>query len=252
MSKLLAVLVLMMPLTISCTTGLGVSPNIAGAYPVPSASSSLSYEATLGNLKLGTLPDTSLSDEEQRLAGLIARKVKAEFPLKLGVLLYKSTSNVQDKNRKDNYTKYIDKLKSNTNIGSVQEISTSLIASDSSIEDLRKLAARFQVSTLFIVNDNYLSAKENKENVITPIDVVSGLRDWESTANIEIFALDILNGVFVSTISSNITNSDKYAKSSVNENSENALTIKTMNDAWNDIILKTEQKIAEFKQKSGT
>ena len=253
MNKLITFLALIMPLTISCVA----NGNVPGSksYPVsPSAIPSASNSANnpLGNLKLGVLPDTSLSEDEQRLAGLISRKVKVEFPLKVGVLLYKTAVNFQDKNRKDNYIKYIDKLKTNPNISSVQEISASLTGTDSSVEDLRKLAARFQVSTLFIINDTYQSAQENKDSLITPIDIISGLRDWESTSNIEVFALDILNGVFVSTISSNISNSEKYNKNAINENKENSLTIKTMNNAWDDIILKTEQKIAEFKQQSGT
>lgn len=253
MKKLITLMLALMPVNIACQS---VAPSAVTApqYAYPSASpSGLSAPGSTGldGLKLGVLPNTSLSDEEQRLAGILSRQVKPQFPLKLGVILYKTSTQVEDKLRKDNYNKFIEKLRSNPDVGLVQDISPTLISSGANVEDLRSLAARFQVSTLLIISDSYQLAKENKNTLITPIDIVSGLRNWESSSNIEVFALDVLNGVFVSTINSNITMTEKYNKNSINENKENALTIKTVNSSWDDLATKTAAKIAEFKQQAG-
>lgn len=242
-----------MPLITSCVAAQPNYSPVEGITPYPSSSpiAGSSNSPGLDGLKPGILPDTSVSAEEQRLAAILNKQIKIEFPLKLGVLLYKSSTGSQEKTRKESYSKYIEKLKANPDVSMVQEISSSLTGSDSNIEDLRKLAARFQVTTLLIINDSYQPTKENKDTIVTPIDVVSGLKNWESSATIEVFALDILNGVFVSTISTNITNTEKYNREGNNENRENSLSIKTIGDAWNDISIKTENKIAEFKKQVG-
>lgn len=250
MKKLISLILSISPLVFSCSTvtpSVGVSREYASA---PSASPSAVPFGGLDNLKLGILPGTNLSDDEKKLVDIMSRQIKPVFPLRLGVLLYREYSSIDDKLRKEVYTKFIEKLKSNPDIAIVQELPSSLVGNNSNIEDLRKLAARFQVSNLLIINDTYQIARESKNNILTPIDIVSGMRNWESTANIEVFSLDVLNGVFVSTINSNITLSEKYNKNSVNENKENVLTIKTVNNTWDDISTKVKNKIEEFKKQA--
>jgi hypothetical protein len=252
MKKLITLMFAISPIIMSCNAS---NPTMsAGIAEYPSASPStapMTSDNSLNNLKLGVLPGTNLSDDEKRLADVMARKITPIFPLRLGVLLYKSISSIDEKLRKENYNKFIEKLKLNSDVSLIQEIPSSLLGNTTDIEDLRRLAARFQVSNLLIINDAYQIARESKTSILTPIDIVSGMRNWESTSNIEVFSLDVLNGVFVSTINSNITNTEKYNKNSINENKENALTIKTVNNAWEDVTSKVEKKIAEFKQQAG-
>lgn len=240
----------------SCVSPASVQSSIAvpnGAYgsaPTPSAATSGSD--SLDNLKAGVLPDTSLSPDEQRLAGLLTRKVKIDFPMKIGVLLYKTTTSLDEQTRKNNYNNFLQKLKSNTNVASVTDISPSLVTSGSNLEDLRKLAARFQVSTLLIINDTYQPTHENTKILITPVDVVTGNRNWESSANIEIFALDILNGVFVYSSKSNSTLTDKYNKNNPTNNKDEALTSQSAEKAWTDLNDQLVKQVEEFKKQAGS
>lgn len=204
--------------------------------------------AGLDNLKLGVLPGTSLSPDEQSLAELLGRKVKPEFPLKLGVLLYRSYTTLAEKNRKDFYDSFLQKLRENPDVASVTEISPSLVSSGANIEDIRKLAARFQVSTLLLVNDSYQPTAENKEALITPVDIITGNRNWESITNIELFALDILNGVFVYTTSANAKQGDKYNRANPAVNKDDKLTSDSAKEAWNSLGENVTAKISEFKK----
>lgn len=252
MKKLLIPFLIALPAINACSMPAPSSTPVA-AYPYPSAAPTTStpFDSALNNLKAGVLPGTTLSEEEKSLAEVMSRKIAPIFPLRIGVLLYKPAMTAEDKIRQDNYNKFIEKLRSNPNIELVQDIPNSLAGTSTNIEELRKLAARFQVTNLLIINDSSQSARENKNAVLTPIDIVTGMRNWETTSLVEIFSLDVLNGVFVSTVRSNITLTEKYNRNSVNENKENALTIKAVNTSWDEIISKTEAKIEEFKKQAG-
>lgn len=252
MKKLITLMFIAAPIINACNPPSMTSPaSPIYAYPSAAPTAQGSYDSPLNNLKPGVLPGTILSEDEKKLAEVMSRKIVPVFPLRLGILLYRPANLVEDKIRKDNYDKFVEKIKSNPNVELVQDIPNSLAGTTTNIEDLRKLAARFQVSNLLIINDNYQSARENKNAVLTPIDIVSGMRNWETTSMVEVFSLDVLNGVFVSTITSNITLTEKYNRNSINENKENALTIKAVNTSWDEVISKTEAKIEEFKKQAG-
>ncbi len=237
----------------SCSTPTS-TPGFASApdRAYPSAAASAGADGNLDNLKLGVLPDTSLSPEEQKLAGLLTRKVKAEFPLKIGVLLYKETTSLEENIRKELFNGFLQKLRQNPDVSLIMEISPSLVTRGSNIEDLRKLAARFQVSTLLIINDSYQNLRENKELIITPADIITGNRNWESNTNIEIFALDILNGVFVYSTSANGKMVEKFNKQNPNRTKEEQLIKESAINAWKEIEDKATKQIAEFKKQSST
>lgn len=236
-------------LSFSCSSqNVGVTsamakPEMAGA-PAPS-SAPYGYDSALNNFKPGVLPDTALSPEEAKLASLLSKKVKIEFPVKLGLVLYKPSSAISEKDRVDYYNNFVSELKKNPNVSSVSEISSSLVSSANSVEDLRKLAARFQVSILLIVNDTYQPAIEDKTALKLPVDVVLGNKNWESFSNIEVFALDILSGVFISSESASSRISEKYTNE---EQDKQANLIKrTSANVWKDITTKVLKKLDEVK-----
>jgi hypothetical protein len=233
------------------STSMGSAPVSVESYgsdPKPNAAPSAS--SGLDNLKLGVLPDPSLSTEEQKLAGLLARKVKPEFPLKLGVLIYGQSSILTEKNRKELYETFVEKIRKSPDVAEVIQISPSLINSGANIEDIRKLAARFQVSTLLLINDSYQSVMENKEAIITPADIISGNRNWESISNIELFALDILNGVFVYSTSASGKEGDKYNKLNPAVNKDEKLATDSAKEAWSTLSDKVTAQISEFKKQT--
>lgn len=257
MKNIAAALLVLLTSTLisSCSSPVPTSPAYASSDGIaaPSPTSAPGQNTTtLDNLKAGILPDSAASSEEQKLANLLTRKVNIEFPLKVGVLLYRESTTLDDKNRKTLYNNFITNLKNNPDISSVQEISPSLVGSNTNIEDLRKLAARFQVSTLLIINDIYQSTRENKDIAVTPIDVISGNKNWESFTNIEIFALDILNGVFVASSSINASAGDKYNKDNPTKNKDEQLARESANKAWEMLNDKVKEQITVFKNQQAT
>jgi len=155
---------------------------------VPKAVPSPSSSSILDTLKPGTLPGSVTSPEEQQLGDLLNRKVNLSFPLKLGViLLQENTNNIDNIRRKEVLTKYIDNLKKNNNVSDVIEIPSSLVSKTSStIEDIRKLGARFQVNLLVLINDTYQYPYNDKDKELTPLEIISNINYFKTKSNMEV------------------------------------------------------------------
>lgn len=233
----------------ACTTGNSIAPAYVSAPSKDMAGVMPSAVPTSGGfdgLRPGLLPDTSFSEDEKKLAGLIVRNVSVSFPVKVGVLLYNPGSNIDETDRKAYYSSFIEKLKTNTNISAVTEVSSSFMGSSTTIEDLRKLAARFQVSFLLILNDKYQPTIENTKEQLLPSDIVLGNKNWESSSSIEVLALDVLNGVFVYSSSASSKINEKYSQS-VAKIKEPVLTKKSSSQSWEQITQKVLTQLDEFK-----
>jgi hypothetical protein len=240
---------------LSLTPGGTPYPSQEDVYGMPSpsaAATSVPGSSELGNLNAGLLPDPSLTDEEKKLAGVLVRKVSPEFPLKLGVILYNRYSGLEEKYRQNLYNSFLQKLKENGNVKQIIDISSNLVTGNSSIEDLRKLAAKFQVSTLIIIGDNYQQPQVNKEAFTTPIDIVTGLKTWESLVSINAYALDTFNGVFVFSASTDARLSDKYNNLDNLNNRDTALIKNTATKAWLELDTKVNSEINDYKNRNST
>ncbi|GIW21503.1 MAG: hypothetical protein KatS3mg068_0510 [Candidatus Sericytochromatia bacterium] len=216
---------------------------------IPKATpSALPYSSILDNLKPGTLPGSVTSPEEQQLIDLMNRKVNLTFPLKLGVLLLQENiDSIDNLKRKELLSKYIEHLKSNNNISDVIEIPSSLISRTSTIEDIRKLAARFQVNLLIIINDTYESPYNDKEKDLTPLEIISNINYFKTKSNMEVFVIDIVSGVFV--LSQNISNSLEEKISLVEDYKIKNLLNKSIDKLWNDLKDFSSNKINELANK---
>lgn len=260
MKKLILLSVLAIPFITGCPTT-GVSPDIGpagmpyGGYTQPSPSTAPtsipSAPSLLQDLRAGVLPDASLVDAEKKLAGMLVRQTKPIFPLKVGVLLYRgSTGVLNESDRRKNFDAFIAKLKTNSNIGQIIEISPSLISTNANLEEIRSLGARFQVASILIINENYQYPEENKESVVTPIDQITGARTWKSFTNIEVYSLDILNGVILFSTASGANKSEKYNRqSSTIANPDTNLIRTVANTAWRGIEEKVSNEINDYKKR---
>ncbi|MBC7475069.1 MAG: hypothetical protein H7263_12310 [Candidatus Sericytochromatia bacterium] len=237
----------------SCVNPSISSPNGTGNYSPPNdikASVTPTSSSSPSSLNIGILPDNSNSPEEQKISGILNRQVIANFPLKIGVLLYNSSTNILEKTRQDLYNNFVNSLKVNTNVSSVQDIPSSLLIGSKNIEDIRKLAARFQVSTLFIIDDRYKSSEEDKTYEISPIDVIRGVKNWVSQTDINILAFDIPSGVFIATGSTTANATDKYDKDSdTSKNKNDLLDKESASKAWTLLNDKVNQQINDLKNK---
>lgn len=222
-------------------------------YPSASAAptSAPPVQKDLSSLRAGVLPDASLADSEKKLAGMLIRTTKPIFPLKIGILLYNNDSNIlNESDRRKNFDSFISKIKSNPNVGQVIEISSSLIARGAGIEEIRALGSRFQVSSVLVVSESYQYPQENNEAVITPIDQITGTRTWESFSNIEVYSIDILNGVMLFSTASGHKESEKYnRKSSTIKNPDINLIRLTANTAWKNLEDKVSNEISDYKKR---
>jgi hypothetical protein len=207
-----------------------------------------SPNSILDNLKPGTLPGSATSPEEQQLSDLLNRKVVLNFPLKLGVLLLQENiPGVDNIKRKEILTNYIENLKKNSNVLDVVEISSSLLSRTSTIEDIRKLGARFQVNLLILINDTYQYPYNNKDKDLTPLEIISNINYFQTKSNIELFVIDILSGVFI--LSKNISNSFEEKINFTEQNKIVELFNKVIEKSWNDLNYFSNDKLNQLANK---
>lgn len=226
-------------------------PNSYPAASVAPTTSPTQVPLDLSSLKAGVLPDASLADSEKKLAGMLIRMTKPVFPLKIGVLLYNNSSTVlNESDRRKNFDNFIAKIKTNSNVGQVIEISSNLIQRGASLEEIRTLGSRFQVSSVLVVSENYQYPQENSEAVITPIDQITGTRTWESFSNIEVYAIDILNGVMLFSTASGSKQSEKYNRNnSTIKNPDSNLIRSVASSAWTSLQDKVSNEISDYKKR---
>ena len=223
------------------------SPSIA---PSAAATSTPSPSKDLSSLRAGVLPDPTLTESEKKLAGMLVRLTKPVFPLKVGVLLYRNADILNDSDRRKNLESFIEKIKQNSNIGQVIEISSNLIPANSGLEEIRALGARFQVASVLVINESYQYPQENNEAVITPIDRITGTRTWESFSNIEVYSIDILNGVMLFSTASGSKQTEKYNRNNSNvKNPDTNLIRIAANTAWKGIEDKVSNEISAYKKR---
>src|SRR5688572_17413571 len=78
----------------------------AEAYYTPAPASTAAPTAIpqdLNSLRAGILPDTSFTDAERKLAGVLIRQTVPVFPLKIGVLLYRDPGSIPESDRRANF-----------------------------------------------------------------------------------------------------------------------------------------------------
>lgn len=225
--------------------------------PAPTAtyypSASASPPPNLSSLQAGVVPDTTLSEQERKLAGLLVRETVPVFPLKIGVFLYRSSTDLDEGARKEYFNNFIENLKKSSNIGQITNISSQLINSNPSLEEIRNLGARFQVSSVLVINERYDTPIESRNSLVTPIDYLTGMRTWESFSNLEVYSLDILNGIFIFSISDSNTSSDKYSlNNSSIENPSLNLMKKSSQKIWENIGPKVISEYDNYKTRLDT
>jgi hypothetical protein len=260
MKKALVLLSLLLSpsLLTGCPTpgGTPTSTSMPGDYfssVAPSTAPTVAATTTasdLNSLGAGVIPDTTFSEAERKLAGVLIRQTTPVFPLKIGVLLYRDPGAIPESDRRNDFDSFIEKLRENPNVGQVIEVSSNLIARGANIEEIRKLGARFQVSSVMVISENYQFPQENKEALVTPIDLITGARTWESFSNIEVYGLDILNGVFLFSTASGVKESQKYNRnSSTLTNPDNLLIRTSARNAWKGLEDKVSKEISDYRNR---
>lgn len=258
-SALLLPFIFLLPFLSACPATTVVNPPTASpGYPLyydatPSVAPTVAPTPALdlSSLRAGVLPDASLTDSEKKLAGMLVRTTKPVFPLKIGVLLYNSGGYVlNESDRRKNFDSFLEKIRSNNNVGQVIEISSNLIPGRAGIEEIRALGSRFQVASVLVISENYQFPQENTEAVITPIDQITGTRTWESFSNIEVYSIDVLNGVILFSTASGYKESSKYNRnSSTIKNSDTNLIRLTAGTAWKNLEDKVSKEITDYKKR---
>ncbi len=255
--NILVSFLVMLPFLASCAS---FNKSVPGYYPTAPAAiyptqtpppGGTAYTATeLSSLRAGVLPDTSFTNEERKLAGYLVRKTVPVFPMKIGVILYKTGGSLPDGDRKTYVDNFLQTLRTNTDIGQVVEISPNLLPQGSSINEIRALGARFQVSSVFVISESYPFPTENKEAIVTPIDSITGTRTWESFSKVDVYGIDILNGVFIFSISSGIKENKKYNRTSSNIKNPDLLLVRSTADkAWGSLNEKIGVEIKNYKDR---
>ncbi|MGV3523274.1 MAG: hypothetical protein ACO1RX_03570 [Candidatus Sericytochromatia bacterium] len=168
--------------------------------PFPSSPSS-SYGYGTGEMSEGSL--TSLltgqivSTDEQQLRDLQQRKIVLDFPIKVGVITYRYTSKLDSADRKKVFDAFSESLQADGRVREVIQIPETLVNGQLSIEELRKIGARFQTDVLVLLSGDHTFERSRTQN-LGFFDSFSDKAVYESQIKLQAITLDVFTGTLLS------------------------------------------------------
>lgn len=182
-------------LTASLSLGACTQADMAPMTPYPKASPSAA-PGSLADLLTGTV----VNEAEQQLRDTLQRQIVLDFPIRLGVLFYQYSSQLDHSDREAAFKALQNHLNQADLISETVQLPDSLIRGGSSLESLRNLGARFQTDVLVLVTGAHRFERSRKQN-LSFFDSFSDNAYYESEVQIEALALDIFTGTFLTPFS---------------------------------------------------
>lgn len=155
---------------------------------------------TSATLKSFELPGTVLSETEKQLLDILRRTPRPQFPLKAGILIYRGyikNDSIKEEDLKILIEDFNTKIINSGLVKKSNIIPESLLNYGSSLEDIRKLGARFQLDILFIISFSFENKIDNSISLNFWDSLVGSKWYRYSICKIEILCLDITTGIFL-------------------------------------------------------
>lgn len=190
---------LWIPLTLSlalttlaaCSTP---SPMSTSAYPMPSGTP---YATAAPGGLASLLTGQVVTSEEAQLRDIQKRQILLDFPIKVGVVTYQLSSKLDATDLEASFDGVSKALK---DAGTVREtilIPQTLVSGSVTVEELRRLGARFQCDIMVLVTGSHNFAK-SKSQTMGFFDSFSDKINYESSVKLEAIALDVYTGTLLS------------------------------------------------------
>lgn len=194
MNKTLPLLVSFVISLISCNTGY---LNSSSMPALPSSAPSASDKSALAQL----IGDSIMSKEELQLRDTLQRTIDLKFPIRVGVIYYGYTSQLEAKDQELLFEAAQNRLQQSGLIRDIFQIPSSLLGSGANIDTIRQLGARFQTDIVMIVSGSHTFEKSRSQ----PLSFFDSFTDrmyYQSHITLDVIALDIFSGTFLNPLRS--------------------------------------------------
>lgn len=225
----------------ACTSGYSTSiaPMAAPSAMPDSARSPLS----------SLLGESVISKEELQLRDTLKRKIDLKFPIRIGVIYYSYTSQLESQDQQKIFEQIQANFKDSGLIRETFQIPSTLLGSGANIDTLRQLGARFQADIVVIVSGSH-QFERAKSQTLSFLDSFTDKTYYESTVTIDAIGLDIFSGTFLSPLRSVLKTTPQVLDRSAPDFSSSSYTLKKEAEAtvWKDMGTKFLESLKALKQ----
>ncbi|PKL75655.1 MAG: hypothetical protein CVV27_14245 [Candidatus Melainabacteria bacterium HGW-Melainabacteria-1] len=174
----------------ACQTSTGFNPGYPTAMPSAYGSAAPGGLASL-------LTGQVVGSEEQQLRDIQKRQILLDFPVKVGVVFYQLSSKLEATDLEARFDELADSLKATGMVRETIQVPSTLVSGSVTIEELRRLGARFQTDILVLINGSHSYQKSKSQN-LSFFDSFSDKASYESEVKLEAIALDVFTGTLLS------------------------------------------------------
>lgn len=137
-----------------------------------------------------------VSSEEQQLRDIKTRQILLDFPIKIGVVFYNLQSRLEETDLTWQYEDVAKGLKASGLVKETLRIPNALISNAVTIEELRRLGARFQCDLLVLVTGSHTFETSRNQN-LSFLDSFSYKANYDSKIKFEAITLDVFTGTLL-------------------------------------------------------
>jgi len=210
--------------------------------PMPSTSPNGSSLSTL-------LGESVISKEELQLRDTLKRKIELKFPIRVGVVYYSYTSQLESQDQQQIFEQVQKSFKDSGLIRETFQIPASLLGSNANVDTLRQLGARFQADVVVIVSGSHQFERARSQS-LSFFDSFTDKANYESTVMIDAIGLDIYSGTFISPLRSVVKTTPQVFDRSAPDFSSSAYTFRKEAEAavWKELNVKFLDSLKALKQ----
>lgn len=224
------------------------SSPIFGASVVPMSAPSAS--GMPGGTALSTLLGESvITKEELQLRDTLQRKIELKFPIRVGVVYYSYTSQLESQDQQVIFEQVQKSFKDSGLIKETFQIPASLLGSNANVDTLRQLGARFQADVVVIVSGSHQFDRARSQS-LSFFDSFTDKANYESTVSIDAIGLDIFSGTFISPLRSVVKTTPQIFDRSAPDFSSTAYAFRKEAETkvWQELNVKFLDSLKNLKQ----
>lgn len=178
-------------LTSACSTS--YSMNTPAKPTAAYAQDMASEPGSLASLLTGQI----VTSEEQQLRDIQTRQIVLDFPIKVGVIFYQLNSKLDTADQEVQFNQVQKSFKDSGLIRETLQIPATLISGAITIDQVRRLGARFQCDIMILVSGSHQFDKSRSQQ-LSFWDSFSEKQNYESKVKLDAIALDVYTGTLLS------------------------------------------------------
>lgn len=223
----------------------GPSPSSISYYP--NASPTTAPSMAPGGLE-SLLTGQIVTSEEQQLRDIKTRRILLDFPIKVGVVFYQLGTRLDASDLETEFDGVQKALKDSQNVRETIQIPSHLISSAVTVDELRRLGARFQCDIIVMVTGSH-RFERSKSQTISFFDSFSDKANYESQVKLDAIALDVYTGTLLSPFDAATKGGPFLLDASAPDYAQQAYAkqLETESKAWQALSVEAVERLQQLK-----